>query len=71
MNEMLQQIDTRVLARRNVTPVLSLLAGPALMWAGFSHSGPTKVRAALGVLGAALTVAAYPQLRHEVDRLFK
>lgn len=71
MSQSLQELDTRVLVRQNATPVLSLLAGPALVWVGFSHQGPAKVRAALGVLGAALIVSSYPQLKHEVDRIFK
>lgn len=66
----MNELDTRVLARQNAAPILGLIAGPALIWVGFSHQAPPKVRAALGILGAALVVSSYPQLRHEVHRLF-
>lgn len=71
MSEDLTALDTRQLVRQNAAPVLSLIAGPALLWAGFTHEGPPKVRAVMGVLGAALLVSSLPQLQHEVHRLFK
>lgn len=59
-------MSVKVALRQNAAPVIALVAGPALLWAAFTHHGNVKTRVALAATGGALLIAAYPQIRFAV-----
>lgn len=65
------QPERAAFLKRNAAPALALtVGGPALIWAGLSLGGNTKVKLALAGIGALMMAAGVPQLSGELKRLF-